>query len=148
MPDIKSKIHTEQTTRDFWKAFVELDTVFLFQRNGILCLIKGSLGTPVTWSNWVFFMQEPRKLEFTRKKHTDGQTKLLSARTTILTVVCFLSHALDTLPLCWELLIFQVNKYFYSITTVLSLPDLHTLGWAGVNCLCFFNPVKTKCTYA
>lgn len=148
MPDIKIKIHTEQTTRDFWKEFVDLDTVFLFQRNGLLYLVKAHWEPQTHGPTGFSSCRNPGSWKSPGKNHTDGQTKLQSARTTILTVMCFLSYALDTLPLCWELLTFQVNKYFYSITIVLFTPDLHTLGWAGANCWCFFIPVKIKCTYA
>lgn len=88
-PMLDIKIPTKQTNRDFWKEFLELDTVFLFQRNGILYLTKAPWEPQTLGPTGFSSCRNSGSWNSPRKNHTEGQTKLQWARTTILTVCAF-----------------------------------------------------------
>lgn len=134
---IMCEIHPDKTNRDFWK---ELGTPFPFHINHVSYLIKALWEAQAHSPTQLSSSRNPGSWSSPGKNHTDRQRKLESAKIAIVTAGCFLPHALGTLLLCWQPLIFQVKAKIFvlSITIVLfSAWSLHAgLSWSEL--LMFF----------
>lgn len=175
---INCKIYIEQTTRDLWKDFVVLSTLFPFHIAGVTYLMNTpselqahcpcgftSSRNPKSWNHQV----KKNKKQTTQQQQNPPPLQNKTKQKQPTTTTTKSQPNKKETHHRWTDKILEMQYWlmgaFYHMPDVLSccaanisfssksgfsfsVPDLFTLGWAGANCWCVFTLANIKYKYA